>query len=79
MRLHGTVMPDQEQSAEHKLRDVYTVFAPNSFPMKINPIIRRNVFKINVNTETCIPNNFDNTRARPETLPATIFPGIMKK
>ena len=35
--------------------------------------------KINVNTETCIPNNFDNTRARPETLPATIFPGIMKK
>ena len=21
MRLHGTVMPDQEQSAEHKLRD----------------------------------------------------------
>lgn len=53
--------------------DVYTVFAPNSFPMKINPIIRRNVFKINVNTETCIPNNFDNTRARPETLPATIF------
>lgn len=71
MRLHGTVMPDQEQSAEHKLRDrlsgslvidlssgmkcskiqrytgrsidVYTVFAPNSFPMKINPIIRRNV------------------------------------
>ena len=48
---------------------MYTVFAPNSFPMKINPIIRRNVFKINVNTETCIPNNFDNTRARPETLP----------
>lgn len=47
---------------------MYTVFAPNSFPMKINPIIRRNVFKINVNTETCIPNNFDNTRARPETL-----------
>ena len=27
------------------------VFPPNSFPMKINPIIRRNVFKINVNTE----------------------------
>ena len=30
---------------------MYTVFAPNSFPMKINPMIRRNVFKINVNTE----------------------------
>ena len=50
---------------------MYTVFAPNSFPMKDKPDNRRNVFKINVNTETCIPNNF--TRARPETLPATIF------
>ena len=59
--------------------DVYTVFAPNSFPIKINPIISKNAFKINVNTETCIPDNLDSTRAKPETLPATIFPGIIKK
>ena len=44
MRLHGTVMPDQEQSAEHKLRDRY-LFIGNRFvkwyEMLENPKIYR--------------------------------------
>ena len=58
---------------------MYTVFAPNSFPIKINPIISNAAFKINVITDIGSGIKFASTITRPDKLPTITLLGIMKK
>ena len=59
--------------------EVYTVFTPNSFPTKRNPITRSTTFSTIVSMDMEKPVSSSKTIARPDILPITTLLGIRKK
>ena len=58
---------------------VYTVFAPNSFPQRINPMISKMTLKAIVITESGSGIKWVNTIPRPEILLIEVWLGTRKK
>ena len=82
-----TVFPDNDsgfgvtssktQRYKGSNNEVSIVFAPNSFPIKMQPHISSTTFRINVNVDTFKGIKFTSTSTSPDRLPNTRFAGII--